>query len=42
MRELAELEWAFTLAFDAQDVEALSLETMSDFSAEDWISLRVS
>ncbi|UUY07469.1 DNA-binding domain-containing protein [Pseudomonas sp. J452] len=41
MRELAELEWAFTLAFDAQDAEALSLETMSSFSAEDWISLRV-
>ena len=42
MRELAKLEWAFTLAFDAQDAEALSLERMSSFSAEDWISLSVS
>ncbi len=41
MRELAELEWAFTLAFDAQDVEALSLQAISEFSAEDWVSLRV-
>ncbi|MGB4074537.1 putative DNA-binding domain-containing protein [Pseudomonas sp.] len=41
MRELTKLEWAFTLAFDAQDAEALSLETMCSFSAEDWISLRV-
>ncbi|PPJ80640.1 DUF2063 domain-containing protein, partial [Staphylococcus haemolyticus] len=42
MRELAELEWAFTLAFDAQDVEALSLQAISEFSAEDWVSFRVS
>jgi hypothetical protein len=42
MRELAELEWTFTLAFDAQDAAALSLEAMSSFSAEDWISLRAS
>ncbi|WP_068827116.1 HvfC/BufC N-terminal domain-containing protein [Pseudomonas sp. BMS12] len=41
MRELAELEWAFTLAFDAQDVEALSAEIMSSLSAEDWIALQV-
>ncbi|APO80997.1 TPA: putative DNA-binding domain-containing protein [Pseudomonas putida] len=42
IRELAELEWAFTLAFDAQDVEALSLQAISEFSAEDWVSFRVS
>lgn len=32
----------FTLAFDAQDVEALSLQAISEFSAEDWVSFRVS
>lgn len=42
MRELTELEWAFTLAFDAQDADVLLLESMSSFSPEDWISLRVS
>src|SRR3546814_4813684 len=42
IRELAELEWAFTLAFDAQDVEALSLQAISEFSAEDWVSFMFS
>ncbi|UVJ41911.1 DNA-binding domain-containing protein [Pseudomonas sp. LS1212] len=41
MRELAGLEWAFTLAFDAPDAQPLSLEAMSRFSAKDWTSLRI-
>lgn len=39
--ELAELEWAFTLAFDAPDAELLALDAMSRFADEDWTSLRV-
>lgn len=42
LRELATLEWAFTLAFDAPDTDALSAESISSFSAEDWVTLRVS
>lgn len=41
MMELATLEWAFTLAFDAPDAVPLSLDVMSSFSADDWINLRV-
>jgi len=41
MIELATLEWAFTLAFDAPDTEPLSLDMMSRFSADDWVNLRV-
>jgi hypothetical protein len=40
MLELATLEWAFTLAFDAPDAAPLSLDVMSSFSADDWASLR--
>ena len=39
--ELTELEWAFTLAFDAPDAQPLSLDEMSRFADEDWTSLRV-
>ncbi len=39
LRELATLEWAFTLAFDARDADALSAEGMGRFSAEDWVAL---
>jgi hypothetical protein len=42
MRELATLEWAFTLAFDARDADVLSTESMSSFSAEDWVTLKTS
>lgn len=42
MRELATLEWAFTLAFDARDADVLSAESMSSFSAEDWVTLKAS
>ncbi|WP_394235586.1 HvfC/BufC family peptide modification chaperone [Pseudomonas anguilliseptica] len=41
MIELATLEWAFTLAFDAPDAVPLSLGVMSRFSADDWVNLRV-
>jgi len=41
MLELAKLEWAFTLAFDAPDAVPLSLDVMSSFSADDWVYLRV-
>ncbi|SFQ03260.1 DNA-binding domain-containing protein [Pseudomonas borbori] len=41
MIELATLEWAFTLAFDAPDAVPLSLDLMSRFSADDWVNLRV-
>ena len=42
MLELATLEWAFTLAFDAPDAVPLSLDVMGSFSADDWVYLRVS
>lgn len=42
LRELATLEWAFTLAFDARDADVLSAESMSSFSAEDWVALKTS
>jgi hypothetical protein len=41
MLELATLEWAFTLAFDAPDAVPLSLDVMGSFSADDWVYLRV-
>ncbi|WP_137820166.1 DUF2063 domain-containing protein [Pseudomonas sp. 2FG] len=41
VRELAELEWAFTLAFDAPDVKPLSLEMMATLSPDEWTSLTV-
>lgn len=40
MRELATLEWAFTLAFDACDADVLSAESMRSLSAEDWVTLK--
>lgn len=42
LRELATLEWAFTLAFDAKDAEVLSAEDMACLPAEDWVTLRAS
>lgn len=39
LRELATLEWAFTLAFDARDADVLSAASMGSFSAEDWVAL---
>ncbi|WP_271410966.1 HvfC/BufC N-terminal domain-containing protein [Pseudomonas sp. Q1-7] len=41
LAELARLEWAFTLAFDAADGEPLTLEHMARLSAEDWPALRL-
>lgn len=41
LAELARLEWAFTLAFDAPDGEPLTLQTMAELSAEDWPVLNV-
>ncbi|AOE85110.1 DNA-binding domain-containing protein [Pseudomonas sp. TCU-HL1] len=41
LRELAELEWAFTLAFDAVDETPLSLQDMATFGPEDWTGLTV-
>ncbi|WRQ01307.1 putative DNA-binding domain-containing protein [Stutzerimonas stutzeri] len=40
LRELATLEWAFTLAFDARDAEALPAEDMRHLPAGDWVTLR--
>ncbi|AZF18756.1 DNA-binding domain-containing protein [Pseudomonas sp. R3-18-08] len=40
--ELARLEWAFTLAFDAPAGEALTLDHMAQLAPEDWPALRVS
>ena len=42
LAELARLEWAFTLAFDAPQGEPLSLNTMALLPPEDWPDLRVS
>lgn len=39
--ELARLEWAFGLAFDAAAAEALSLAQMASLPAEDWPNLQV-
>lgn len=41
LAELARLEWAFGLAFDAPAGEPLSLEQMAGLPAEDWPSLQV-
>ncbi|MFP6847699.1 MAG: DNA-binding domain-containing protein [Pseudomonas sp.] len=41
LSELARLEWAFTLAFDAVDGAPLSLTQMAALPAEDWPSLQV-
>ncbi|WP_439860349.1 HvfC/BufC family peptide modification chaperone [Pseudomonas sp. MBLB4136] len=39
--ELARLEWAFTLAFDAPAGEPLTLEQMAGLAPEDWPALQV-
>ena len=41
LAELARLEWAFTLAFDAADGEPLTLEVMAGLPAEEWPELRL-
>lgn len=41
LSELARLEWAFTLAFDAPDGLPLSLMQMAELPAEDWPTLQV-
>ncbi|WP_347902834.1 DNA-binding domain-containing protein [Pseudomonas purpurea] len=42
LAELAALEWAFTLAFDAPDHAALTLQTMASLPPADWPLLQVS
>lgn len=41
LAELARLEWAFTLAFDAPEGEPLTLETMASLPPAEWPGLRV-
>lgn len=41
LAEMAVVEWAFTLAFDAPAGEPLTLETMTTLSAQEWPALRV-
>ena len=41
LAELARLEWAFTLAFDALEGEPLSLNDMATLPPEDWPGLQV-
>lgn len=41
LAELARLEWAFTLAFDAADGDLLNLQRMAALSPEQWPLLRV-
>ena len=41
LAELARLEWAFGLAFDAAEGVPLSLEQMASLAAEDWPALQV-
>jgi hypothetical protein len=41
LAELATLEWAFTLAFDAVDDQALTINTMATLSPEEWPTLQV-
>ncbi|NQD93127.1 DUF2063 domain-containing protein [Pseudomonas sp. CrR25] len=41
LAELARLEWAFTLAFDAPEGEPLTLEQMAGLPAEAWPELQV-
>lgn len=42
LAELAQLEWAFTLAFDAPAGEPLTLDHMAHLAPEHWPQLRVS
>ncbi|RVD77606.1 HvfC/BufC N-terminal domain-containing protein [Pseudomonas koreensis] len=41
LSELATLEWAFTLAFDAPPGVPLTIETMAGFSPQEWPALQV-
>lgn len=41
LAELARLEWAFTLAFDAGDAEVLSVVAMAELDAEQWPALQL-
>lgn len=41
LSELARLEWAFTLAFDAAEGQPLSPAQMAELPAEDWPNLQV-
>ncbi|AIG03869.1 Uncharacterized protein conserved in bacteria [Pseudomonas fluorescens] len=41
LAELARLEWAFTLAFDAPPGQPLTLDDMAQLAPEDWPSLQV-
>jgi hypothetical protein len=41
LAELASLEWAFTLAFDAPAGQPLTLESMATLASEEWPELRV-
>ncbi|MPQ86702.1 DUF2063 domain-containing protein [Pseudomonas sp. MAFF 730085] len=41
LAELARLEWAFTLAFDAPQGQPLSLDDMAQLPPEDWPGLQV-
>ncbi len=41
LAELARLEWAFTLAFDAPDADPLTLEQMAQLPAQEWPALRL-
>jgi hypothetical protein len=41
LRELAALEWAFTLAFDAPSGSPLTIEAMAALSAQEWPALQV-
>lgn len=41
LAELARLEWAFTLAFDAPDAASLTLAQMAQLPAQDWPTLRL-
>jgi hypothetical protein len=41
LAELASLEWAFTLAFDAPAGQPLTLESMATLAPEEWPELRV-
>lgn len=41
LAELAQFEWAFTLAFDAPDGDLLNLQRMAALTPEQWPSLRV-
>jgi hypothetical protein len=41
LAELASLEWAFTLAFDALAGQPLTLQSMATLAPEEWPELRV-